>query len=106
MPLALSLIVDGDVRLRDREALETLRAAHRVEMVESTRAVAERDITRMIATLNADIEIIDAGLSRLNAPREEQACARWFRGNASRRQRGSRPAMVTAESDQLRLPSP
>ena len=69
MPLAISQIVDGYVRLRDREALETLRA-HRVEMLQSTRAVAELDITRMIATLNADIEIIDAGLSRLNAPRE------------------------------------
>ena len=74
MPLAISLIVDGYVQLRDREALETLRA-HRVEMLQSTRAVAELDITRMIATLDADIEIIDAGLSRLNAPREEQTLA-------------------------------
>ena len=74
MPLAISLIVDGYVRLRNLEALETLRA-HRVEMLESTRAVAELDITRMIATLDADIEIIDAGLSRLNAPREEEKLA-------------------------------
>jgi hypothetical protein len=74
MPLAISLIVDGYVRLRDREVLETLRA-HRVEMLESTRAVAELDITRMIATLNADIEIIDAGLSGLNALHDEQKLA-------------------------------
>ena len=74
MPLAISLIVDGYVRLGDREALETLRA-HRVEILESTRAVAELDITRMIATLNADIEVIDAGLSRLNALHEQQTPA-------------------------------
>jgi hypothetical protein len=74
MPLAISLIVDGYVRLRDREALEALRA-HRVAMLEATRAVAELDISHMIATLNADIEIIDAGLSRLNALREEQKLA-------------------------------
>ena len=53
MPLAISLIVDGYVRLRDREALETLRA-HRLNMLESTRAVAKRDITRMITILDAD----------------------------------------------------
>ena len=74
MPLAISLIVDGYVRLGDRQTLEALRA-HRAEMLESTRAVAELDITRMIATLDADIEIIDAGLSRLDAVREEQKLA-------------------------------
>jgi hypothetical protein len=91
MPRAMSLIVDGYVQLRDREALETLRA-HRVEMPASTRAVAELDITRMIATLNADIEIIDVGLSRLNAlrevqklaPRDSEATSRTAAGLATR----------------------
>lgn len=71
MPLAISLIVDGYVRLGDREALETLRA-HRVEMLESARSIAEMDTSRMIASLKEEIEIIDAGLSRLKACREEQ----------------------------------
>lgn len=74
MPLAISLIVDGDMRLRDREALETLRA-HRVEMLESARSIAEMDTSRMIATLKEEIEIVDAGLSRLNDLREEQELA-------------------------------
>jgi hypothetical protein len=74
MPLAISLIVDGYVRLGDREALETLRA-HRVGMQESARSIAEMDTSRMIATLKEEIEIVDAGLSRLNALREEQELA-------------------------------
>jgi hypothetical protein len=74
MPLAISLIVDGYVRLGDREALETLRA-HRVEMLESARSIAEMDTSRMIATLKEEIEIVDAGLSRLNDLREEQELA-------------------------------
>ncbi|MCS3728736.1 hypothetical protein [Bradyrhizobium betae] len=71
MSLAISLIVDGYVRLADRDALETLRA-HRAKMLEAATAVAEMDTSGMIATLNEDIEIIDAGLSRLKAWREEQ----------------------------------
>lgn len=74
MPLAISLIVDGYVRLGDRTALETLRA-HRVEMLESARSIAEMDTSLMMTSLKEDIEIIEAGLSRLNAQREEQELA-------------------------------
>ena len=74
MPLAMSLIVDGYVRLRDRAALEKLRT-HRIEMLEAARSVVELDNTRMIAALVEEIELIDAGLSRLNAVREPQTLA-------------------------------
>lgn len=74
MPLAISLIVDGYVRLEDREALETLRA-HRAQMLESARSIVEIDTSRMMASLREEIEIIEAGLSRLNAQREEQELA-------------------------------
>lgn len=74
MSLAISLIVDGYVRLGDREALDKLRV-HRIGMLEATRSVAELDITRMMAALKDEIEIVDAGLSRLNAIREEQKLA-------------------------------
>lgn len=74
MPLAISLIVDGYERLGDRTALETLRA-HRAQMLESARSIPEMDTSRMIASLKEDIEIIEAGLSRLKAQREEQELA-------------------------------
>ncbi|PSO18879.1 hypothetical protein [Bradyrhizobium sp. MOS003] len=74
MPLAISLIVDGYVRLGDRTSLETLRA-HRVEMLESARSIAEMDTSLMMTSLEEDIEIIETGLSRLNAQREEQELA-------------------------------
>ena len=61
----MSLIVDGYVRLRDRDALQKLRT-HRIEMLEAARSVVELDNTRMIAALMEEIELIDAGLSRLN----------------------------------------
>ena len=74
MPLAMSLIVDGYVRLRDRTALEKLRT-HRIEMLEAARSVVELDNTRMTAALMEEIELVDAGLSRLNALREQQTLA-------------------------------
>ena len=74
MPLAMSLIVDGYVRLGDRTALETLRA-HRAQMLESARSIAEMDTSLMMASLSEDIEIIEAGLSRLNAQRGQQELA-------------------------------
>lgn len=66
MPLAMSLIVDGYVRLGDRDALDKLRV-HRVTMLDAATSVAELDNSRMLATLNEEIELIDAGLSALNA---------------------------------------
>jgi hypothetical protein len=62
MPLAMSLIVDGYVRLRDRDALEKLRV-HRITMLEAAKSVAELDNSRMLATLEEEIELISAGLS-------------------------------------------
>jgi hypothetical protein len=70
MTLAISLIVAGYVRLRDRDALDKLRA-HRTEMLAAARSVAEIDVSRMLATLKEEIELIDAGLSELN-PRHDQ----------------------------------
>ncbi|EJN12993.1 hypothetical protein PMI42_03609 [Bradyrhizobium sp. YR681] len=71
MPLAISLIVDGYVRLGDRGALETLRA-HRVELLDSARVIADMDTSRMTASLTEEIGIIEAGLSRLSAQQEQQ----------------------------------
>lgn len=74
MSLAMSLIVDGYVRLGDRAALETLRV-HRLAMLDSARSVAELDVTRMVAALKEEIELIDAGLLRLDAQREQTSSA-------------------------------
>jgi hypothetical protein len=74
MPLAMSLIVAGYVRLRDRDALEKLRV-HRITMLEAAKSVAELDNSRMLATLEEEIELISAGLSGLNAGQDERKLA-------------------------------
>ena len=74
MPLAMSLIVAGYVRLADRDALETLRA-HRVGMLAAANSVSELDTSGMLATLTEEIELIDAGLSRLSVGHEERKLA-------------------------------
>jgi len=77
MSLAMSLIVDGYVRLRDRDALEKLRA-HRRDMLDAANSVTGLDNSRMRAALKDEIEMIDAGLVKLSAGHEETAT---FRGN-------------------------
>lgn len=74
MSLAMSMIVDGYVRLRDRDALEKLRA-HRRDMLDAAKAVTGLDNSRMLAALTDEIEMINAGLSKLGTGHEEQTAA-------------------------------
>jgi len=66
MSVAVKLIVDGFVRLRDRRALETMRE-HRQRLRKS---LQERvggcfDVSRSIELCDDDIVIVEAGLARL-----------------------------------------
>jgi hypothetical protein len=70
MSLAMSLIVDGYVRLGDRDALENLRA-HRRGMLDAAMSVTGLDNSRMLAALKDEVAMIDAGLSTLSAGHAE-----------------------------------
>jgi hypothetical protein len=66
MSSAVTLIVDGFVRLSDRRALESMRE-HRQRLRESLqeRAGGCFDVSRSIELCDDDIVIVEAGLARL-----------------------------------------
>lgn len=63
------MIVDGYVRLKDREALEQLRN-HRQRLREQLRDLraSSLDACRSIQTFDAEVQVIEAALERLRGP--------------------------------------
>lgn len=66
MPKAIELIVDGYVRLYDRGALEELRM-HRRKMAVELKGKTGFDYSKTIDQIEDEIEVIEAGLNRLEA---------------------------------------
>lgn len=66
MPRAIELIVDGYVRLGDRDALKRL-SIHRQHLLDSVKNLSGLDPSRTIRDLEDEIEIIGKGLSDLEA---------------------------------------
>lgn len=66
MPRAIELIVDGYVRLGDRDALERL-SVHRRHLLDSVKNLSGLDLSRTIRDLEDEIEIIGKGLNNLEA---------------------------------------
>ena len=66
---AMKMIVDGYVRLKDREALEQLRN-HRQRLREQLRDLraSSLDACRSIQTFDAEVLVIEAALERLRGP--------------------------------------
>lgn len=64
MSRSVELIVEGYVRLNDREALEDI-LAHRQDLLRQLVAVTGVDPQRSIAQLSEEITIIEAGLATL-----------------------------------------
>jgi hypothetical protein len=67
MSLALEQIVDGYVRLNDREALADLKA-HREDLLAQLRAQLGGwfDVSRSVSQMEEDVTQIEAGLARLD----------------------------------------
>ena len=70
---AIELIVDGYVRLNDREALDDLRMQRR-KLVADLNVSTGIDPTRMIRQIEEDIVVIEAGLARLDEA-SKRGCA-------------------------------
>ena len=68
MSEAMKMIVDGYVRLKDREALEQLRD-HRNRLRQQLRELraSSLDACRSIQTFDADVLVIEAALEKLRA---------------------------------------
>lgn len=71
MSEAMKMIVDGYVRLKDREALEELRS-HRRRLRQQLQEQRQSsfgtfDVTKSIQTFDAEVLVIEAGLERLHA---------------------------------------
>lgn len=64
MSRSVELIVDGYVRLNDRDALEGI-LTHRQDLLRQLVAVTGVDPKRAIAQLSEEITIIEAGLATL-----------------------------------------
>ena len=66
MSEAMKMIVDGYVRLKDREALEQLRN-HRQRLRQQLRELRDSslDATRSIQTFDAEVLVIEAALEKL-----------------------------------------
>lgn len=64
MSRSVELIVEGYVRLNDRDALEAI-LAHRQDLLRQLVAVTGVDPQRSIAQLSEEITIIEAGLATL-----------------------------------------
>lgn len=61
MPSSIVLIVEGYVSLGDKEALERLRN-HRQQTLGNIQGLTGLDLSRTIAELEYELEVIDAGL--------------------------------------------
>jgi hypothetical protein len=67
MEPAIRSIVDANVRLRNRRALDDLRA-HRGRLLAGLKTIAGGyDTSKPIAQIENEIAIIDAGLAKLNS---------------------------------------
>ena len=71
MSEAIKMIVDGYVRLKDREALEELRS-HRRRLRQQLQehrqgSFGTFDVSKSIQTFDAEVLVIEAGLERLYA---------------------------------------
>ena len=64
MSLSVELIVEGYVKLNDRDALENI-LAHRHDLLRQLVAVTGVDPQQAIAQVNEEITIIEAGLATL-----------------------------------------
>ncbi|MBR0686829.1 hypothetical protein JQ612_02420 [Bradyrhizobium manausense] len=64
MSLSVELIVEGYVKLKDRDALEDI-LAHRQDLLRQLVAVTGVDPKQAIAQVNEEITIIEAGLATL-----------------------------------------
>jgi len=71
MSEAMKMIVDGYVRLKDREALEELRSRRRrlrQQLQEQRRgAFGTFDVSKSLQTFDAEVLVIEAGLEQLEA---------------------------------------
>ncbi|OKO73683.1 hypothetical protein [Bradyrhizobium sp. AS23.2] len=67
MSSAISLIVEGYARLKDRQSLENLRM-HRRRLAVDLRARTGFDCRSSIAQVEQDIAVIEAGLQTLSEP--------------------------------------
>jgi hypothetical protein len=65
MPNAIQQIVDANVRLKNRQALEDLRM-HRQRLAADLKARTGYDISLPIGQIDEEIAVIEAGLERLN----------------------------------------
>jgi hypothetical protein len=66
MSVAVTLIVDGFVKLRDRRALETMREhRQRLREILQERLGGCFDVSRSIEICDDDIVIVEAALARL-----------------------------------------
>lgn len=70
MSKAIELIVDGYVRLHNRAALEQLRF-HRRNMAVELKGKTGFDYSKTIDQIEEEIEVIEAGLSKLAGPAGE-----------------------------------
>ncbi|MDE1932526.1 hypothetical protein [Bradyrhizobium sp.] len=68
MPEAVKLIVDAYVNLKNRQALEELRE-HRTRMRKRLEEMTDGlfDVSKLIRACDEEIEIVEAGLGRLQA---------------------------------------
>jgi hypothetical protein len=67
MSSAMELIVEGYIRLKDRQSLEDLRM-HRRRLAVDLKAKAGFDCRLSIAQIDQDIAVIVAGLQTLSGP--------------------------------------
>jgi hypothetical protein len=68
MSEAMKLIVDGYVRLGDRQALEGLKAQHRRLLADlKARSSGVIDISVSIGQIEREMAVIAAGLAKLNS---------------------------------------
>jgi len=75
MSEAMKMIVDGYVRLKDREALEGLRNHRRRlrQQLQDVRldSLGTFDVSKSLQTFDAEVLVIEAGLERLQASTAE-----------------------------------
>jgi len=75
MTEAMKMIVDGYVRLKDREALEELRNHRRRlrQQLQDVRldSLVTFDVSKSLQTFDAEVLVIEAGLERLQASTAE-----------------------------------
>ena len=77
MSQAIGMIVDAYVKLGRREELEHLKA-HRCRLATELKSIDIFDLRSMIAEIEQEIEVIEAGLAEINRPVWTRALAIGF----------------------------